>query len=64
MDIEKEIEELKKRVEFLERQNRERLSGEIEKLKSEMAWIDYNKKLNERLTELSNGIKEKIKWNG
>ena len=47
MDIEKEIEELKKRVEFLERQNRERLSGEIEKLKSEMAWIDCNKKLNE-----------------
>lgn len=64
MDIEKEIEELKKRVDFLEKQNRERLSGEIEKLKSEMAWIDYNKKLNERLTELSNGIKEKIKWNG
>ena len=64
MDVEKEIEELKKRVEFLERQNRERLSGEIEKLKSETAWIDYNKKLNERLTELSNGIKEKIKWNG
>lgn len=64
MDVEKEIEELKKRVEFLERQNRERLSREIEKLKSEMAWIDCNKKLNERLTKLSNEIKEKIKWNG
>ena len=47
MDIEKEIEELKKRIDFLERQNRERLSGEIEKLKSEAVLIDCNKKLNE-----------------
>lgn len=53
MEIEKEIEELKKRVEFLERQNRERLSNEIAKLKSEMDWIDFNKKMNERLTKLS-----------
>lgn len=52
MDVEKEIEELKKRVEFLERQNRERLSGEIEKLKSEMDWINYNKKSYERLNKL------------
>ena len=52
MDIEKEIEELKKRVEFLERQNRERLSGEIEKLKSEASLIDFNRKLDERLTKL------------
>lgn len=44
MDIEKEIEELKKRVEFLERLNCERLSNEIAKLKSEMDWIDFNKK--------------------
>lgn len=64
MDVEKEIEELKKRVEFLERQNRERLSGEIEKLKSEMDWIDFNKKLNERLNKLSNEREEKIKWIG
>ena len=28
------------------------IEKEIEKLKSEMAWIDYNKKLNERLTKL------------
>lgn len=52
MDIEKEIEELKKRIDFLERQNRERLSNEIAKLKSEAVLIDFNRKLYERLTKL------------
>lgn len=40
------------------------IEKEIEKLKSEMVWIDCNKKMDKRLNKLSNERKAAIKWNG